>query len=57
VHFPKTEEGIIVLQDRIDEVHAKSIISYIKKLDCNENTRTILFEHLREKALKMSKSE
>jgi hypothetical protein len=57
VHFPETEEEMRALQDRIEEAHAKSIIKYIEKLDCTENTRTALYEHLREKALEMSNTD
>jgi hypothetical protein len=57
VHFPETEEGMMALQDMIEEIHAQSIIKYIKKLDCTENTRAELFEYLRKRALEMSKSD
>ena len=56
VHFPKTEEGMWALRDRVEEVHAQSIINYIKKLDCAESTRTALLDHLRVRALELIKS-
>jgi hypothetical protein len=54
VHFPETEEGMRALRDKVNEIHAQSIIGYIRKLDCTENTRAALFEHLREKAIELS---
>jgi hypothetical protein len=57
VHFPETKDGMLALQDKIEDVHAQSIIKYIKMLDCNENTRAALFDHLRKRALEMSKTD
>jgi hypothetical protein len=57
VHYPETEEGMLALQDTVEEIHAQSIIKYIKRLDCTESTRAELFEHLRKRALEMSKSD
>ena len=53
VHFPETEEGMLALQDRIEEIHATAVIEYIEKLDCTESERAVLFEYLKNKAVKM----
>lgn len=54
MHLPDTQEGKSALQDKINEFHAKGIVSYIKKLECSENTKAMLFEHLKDKAKELS---
>ena len=50
LRFPDTEKDRQIINDAIDECHAKGIVNYIKKLDCSAETKMILFDHLKEKA-------
>lgn len=57
IHFPETDEEIQALRDKINEVHAHGVIKYISNLGYSESTKTVLYEHLRKKAVDLCKEK
>lgn len=56
VHFPVTEEGCKMLQERVSELHAKYIVAYVQKLNCSGDEKARILEYIVSKASRNEKN-
>ena len=49
MHFPESEEGKIMLANRVTNIHAEFIIEYLNKSDCDTEDKVRILEEIQER--------
>ncbi|MGF7056830.1 hypothetical protein [Brassicibacter mesophilus] len=57
VHYPETEEGKRMLQERVTELHAQLIINCIDKLSWDKDKKMRLFNEVKKEIKRRANNE
>lgn len=49
VHYPKEEQEINALRDRVATIHAEYIYTYLGRMDCSKEHKGVIIERIKEK--------